>query len=460
MLHLIRKKLGRSKGDSTTDWLVWAIVIFALATALRALWVVFVHAEPFDGRDMDDTQFYYGSALSLANGDGYTSPWTWMPTAQWPPGYSFLLSGLVRVFGEDMAVAWGANVVLGALTCVALYFLGRIIGGKKVGIAAGMLLAAFPGHIFFASLIMSETLFAFLVVVTLVLVVLAGRVSNAGPLRIILIGVLVGAAAMVRGQGLFLIFVAGLFWWLHTRDWARALQWATVVGLTAIVVVIPWSVRNYFAMNNFVLISTNDGGNLYMGNWEFASGGFQMYSGTWIIEQFDDLPYNEQEAKSSNAMLREGLRFMFTHPVKELQLSMSKVRYLYENDSEALAWIDAPEAGKAMENRDSWESIANLFYFGVLALSAGGVVQWWRQRRGEILLPLLMVAVFTLGQLLFFGIPRFHFPMLPAFALLAAFSLTLVDDLISGSRSRRRQSMSTPAGPPKPRQKELQKTKH
>jgi 4-amino-4-deoxy-L-arabinose transferase-like glycosyltransferase len=400
--------------------LAWTVAIFAVAVTTRSLWVAHAHANPWDGRYLDDTQFYQGSAMALADGRGYFHPFTEFATAQWPPGYSFFLAGLYRLLGQHVAIAWGANIVLGALTCVALYAVGNLISGKKVGVVAGLLLAVFPGHIAFSSLILSEILFTFLVVVTLALILLAGRKSDAGPWRIILIGVAVGVATLVRGQGLLLIFVAGLFWWLYTHDWARALQWTTVVGLTALAVIIPWSIRNYFAMGSFVLLSTNDGGNLYMGNWEGASGGFQYDAGTWIVDQFGYLPYNEQEVAASNALMREGLRFMFTHPGKEMQLTASKLRYLYNNDEDALNWINAPEAGKPLANRPLWAGISNGFYFTVLALSAGGLASWWRQRRSAVSLPLIFIGIFTLGQLPFFAIPRFHVPMLPSFCLLAA----------------------------------------
>ena len=41
----------------------------------------------------------------------------------------------------------------------------------------------------------------------------------------------------------------------------------------------------------------------------------------------------------NNLLLREGLKFMFTHPVREVQLSGSKIRALYSDDEEALRGI-------------------------------------------------------------------------------------------------------------------------
>jgi 4-amino-4-deoxy-L-arabinose transferase-like glycosyltransferase len=352
------------------------------------------------------------------------NPWTEANTAQWPPGYTFLLAALYWLFGPNVAVAWGADIVLGALTCVAVYILGCLMLSQRAGAIAGILLAIFPGHVFFSSLLLSEILFTFLVVVAMVLILRVGQQgADSSMLSVILAGLAVGAAALVRGQGLLLIIVAALFWWLYTADWARALQWATIVMLTAVVVIIPWSIRNYIAMNSFVFISTNDGVNLYIGNNELAAGGFMFDVEWWIVEQYADLPPPEKEVAVSNAALREGLRFMFTHPGKELQLAGSKLRALYEEDGYGLRLSSAPEVGKPVRCIDLIGNVANGFYFTVLTVSAGGLLYWARRRRSAVALPLLVVGVFTAGQLIFFSVSRFHFPMLPSFCLLAAVGL-------------------------------------
>jgi hypothetical protein len=130
----------------------------------------------------------------------------------------------------------------------------------------------------------------------------------------------------------------------------------------------------------------------------------------------------------NNRLLRDGLKFMFTHPHRELELTGSKIRGLYEDDEEALRGIPKPLSGETIPHADRIADVANVYYFAVLALSGIGVLLWLRRDRKALVLPLLAVAVFTLGQLPFFNDPRFHYPMLPAFALLAAAGLIALID--------------------------------
>lgn len=402
----------------------WVVVILAVALTARSLWVAHAPSDPTDGRMMNDTLFYHYSAVELSEGNGYVNPWRHTPTAQWPPGYSLLLAGLYRVFGPHVAIAWGVNIVLGALTCVVVYLIGCLALGDATGRLAGLLLAVFPGHVFFSSLVLSEVTFTFLLAVAMLLILLVARGGrDSGVPLVIILGAVVGAAALTRGQGLFLIVIALLFWWLSTADWRRALRRTAVVALAAMAVILPWSIRNYVDMGSFVLISTNVGDNLYVGNFEGATGRVVIGAVDWAYERYAYLSPEEREVAASNLLLREGLKFMFTHPGREIELAGSKIRALYEDDEEALRGIPDRRAGETIPHEGLIADVANGFYFGALAASAGGPACWLRRRRSGVALPLLVVAVLTLGQLPFFADPRFHFPMLPSLALLAAVGL-------------------------------------
>ena len=425
--------------------LAWAALILVVALAARSLWVAYAPSDPMDGRVFSDPVFYYYSAAHMAEGGGYIQPLTSADTAYWPPGYSLLLTGLFKLLGARVSIAWGVNIVLGALTCVALYYLGRLVAGQRTGVVAGLLLALFPGHVFFSSLVLSEVTFAFLVVVALLLAALASRRTGKRAVwLLLLLGATIGAAALVRGQGLFLIPLGALFWFIQT-GWQRALRWTALATVAAFAVIAPWTVRNYFVMHDFVLISTNIGGNLYVGNFEGATGHMVPGAGEWAKEPYAHLSPEKQEVAMSNRLLREGLKFMFTHPGREVELTASKVRGLYEDDEEALRGIPNRQAGETIPRAGLIARVADAYYFAVLALAGVGLLVWLRRPRGALVLPLLAVAVFTLGQLPFFTDPRFHYPTLPAFALLAAAGLVAAAGATRRALARRTVSQNVDA---------------
>lgn len=415
----------------------WITLILVVALAARVFWVLYAPADPTDGRGLDDTLFYHGAAMKLADGEGYVIPMTDEDTAQWPPGYSFLLAGFYLFLGPNVAIGWGINIVLGALACVGLYAVGCLAVNQRVGALAGLLLAVLPGHVFFTSLLLSEVLFTLLVVAAMALILLVGRPPHRGKLPLVaLLGAVIGLAALVRGQGLLLIPVAFVFWWLRGKDFTPALGRAFLAALVAVVAIAPWTVRNYVVMDDFVFLSTNDGLNLYIGNHEGATGGFMLTAADWIGDEFAHLPSPEREVRASDKAMEEGLEFMLANPLEELKLAGSKLRFLYDDDEEALEWIHAPDAGKPLESRDLLSNIGNGFYFTLLAASAGGLLVWLWRPRGALSLPLILIVVFTMGQLLFFAVSRFHFPMLPSFCLLAAAGIVAALESIAG-RSRR-----------------------
>ncbi|MGD0766291.1 MAG: hypothetical protein ABR978_08305, partial [Dehalococcoidia bacterium] len=137
------RKLATRAGDRRVlVHLAWIATIFAIAVAVRSFWVTYGRADPTDSRIFsDDAFFYHYFAIYLSRGLGYINPFTGANTAMWPPGYPFLLTALYRLLGPHVAIAWGANIVLGAFSCAALYMLGCLIAGRRVGAIAGLLLA-------------------------------------------------------------------------------------------------------------------------------------------------------------------------------------------------------------------------------------------------------------------------------------------------------------------------------
>jgi 4-amino-4-deoxy-L-arabinose transferase-like glycosyltransferase len=296
------------------------------------------------------------------------------------------------------------------VAAAGVYAIGWAAGGRTAALAAGLVFALLPGQIVFASLTMSEVLST----ATLVFVVLAAlRWSPArhGAVTALALGAGVGLAAYVRGQALVLLPALGLFWWLAGAGWKQALAWGTLATFGALAALAPWTARNARELGSPIVVSSNLGGNLWMGHHEGATGGMDPH----LYERsFDHLPPERREAARSEAMLRDGVRFLLTHPREELALSLNKIRLVWESDSVGLDWnegygltpIFSSERGAAIR------SLTNAMYYVTLAIGAAGLAVGTARRNPAATLLALVAAAWTAAHVLFFGDPRFHIPVM------------------------------------------------
>lgn len=398
-----------------------------VAVAVRVAWMIFIHPDPTDGR-FDDTGWYRAAAHYFANGDGYVNPFTGTPTAAWPPGYPVALGLLFKLIGEGTTQTYAANVVLGAATVAVVYAIGVALFDRRTAIVGALALAVWPGQVFFTSLTLSEPLFTLLFALAFLLIVL---VPNAGAWRgtlLLALGVVTALAALTRGQALLLLPLALAAWGLAGYRWRPAVAWVMLAAVAAAVVIAPWVVRNDHQLGSPVLIATNLGPNLWIGNHEGASGRMRIAEADPPLPDRANLTQPAYEVKADRLALRKGLSYMVSHPGNEVLLAGSKVRAMYESDATALDWNAAYRSGfySSQSVEDALRGLANGFWFGALALAGMGLIAI-RSRLGDIAgaLPLTVLA-WTATHLLFFGDARFHYPIVFAFALLGARSLVVL----------------------------------
>jgi 4-amino-4-deoxy-L-arabinose transferase-like glycosyltransferase len=398
------------------------LLIFAASLLVRGWWAGFATPDPNDGR-FDDSVFYQNVAVSLVDGNGYTNPYTHFPTAQWPPGYSFFLAGIYYLFGPTLVGARLANVVLGAATAALTYLLALRLFDKRTAVAAGLVMALFPSQIFFVSLVFSEVVFTFGFVLALLCIVMV--LQAPGSQRrwwLLAAGLLSGAGTLVRGQGFFLPIIAFVVWGALGREWMRSLKWTAATVAIMALVLLPWSVRNYVVLDSPVLVSSSFGGNFYMGHNKEGPEGVQH-----LLDEYGPLTkYPRAEVVVGNAGLREGLKFLVTHPLDEVRMTGEKIRDLYRDDYTALDLIEGYGSRQIMGAafRNVLGHAANSFYFVVLAASGLALVGPWRERKAGLVFALVAIGVWTVGSMAFFTNPRFHFPIMPVFALLAGEALS------------------------------------
>jgi 4-amino-4-deoxy-L-arabinose transferase-like glycosyltransferase len=151
------------------------------------------------------------------------------------------------------------QIVVGTLLVLLTAQLAHAFYGRKAGLAAGVIAAVYPTWIAYSHYLWSETLFTALVTGGFVAAVYGKR--RGGPESWILAataGALFGAAALTRELGL-VISAACALWWVVSaagKSRQRAIPHALVVVALSVVVILPWTIRNYQIFDRFVPVST------------------------------------------------------------------------------------------------------------------------------------------------------------------------------------------------------------
>ena len=392
--------------------------MLALAAIVRIGWILRFHPTPTDGR-FDDTAWYRGAAHYVAAGAGYVNPFSDTPTAAWPPGYPATLGVVFKVFGESNWTTYGLNVALAVLTVAIVYGIGLAAFDRPTAIVAAMGMALWPGQVYFASLTLSEPLFTLLFTAGVLLIVLVPKASRGRGPQLVSLGIVTGLAALTRGQALLLLPLALLVWRVEARRWRPAIAWVMLAALATGVVIAPWVARNQRELGSPVIIATNFGPNVWIGNHADATGRMQIPESEPPLPQRGDMTQPQFEAAADRLALRKGLGYALTHPVDEVRLAGAKIRAMYESDATALDWNSGYRPGfYDSSTEERWlRGAANGFWFVALALAGLGLVAS-RERAAGVLA--VLVLLWTAGHVPFFGDARFHYPIVFAVALLAA----------------------------------------
>jgi 4-amino-4-deoxy-L-arabinose transferase-like glycosyltransferase len=196
-----------------------------------------------------DSVAYFQVGWELANGLGFDLP------LRRTPLYPLFIAGVVWLLGEDLRGLALAQHLLGIVTVVATYFLGRAMFGRTAGALAALSVALSAPLLIYEHYILAEPLFIPLLVLGLLLVVLAMQRASGQHAALWLYlggGVVLALAALSRPIGQALLPIGPLailvrYWGgrgtLHSTVRASVLPICAVL-LGFALILVPWSVRN------------------------------------------------------------------------------------------------------------------------------------------------------------------------------------------------------------------------
>ena len=247
------------------------LLLSALGLAVRALWVAL---EPATSPVADETMWLTWGTQVLPSPEVGFSPLR-LRFVFHPPLYLYFLGLPFALTGSLVAVQY-LQCLVGAMLVPALGLLGRRGFGERAGLAAAGLGAIYPELVWFGSHFWAETLFT--VLLWWAIERLAASDARASAAAALGAGMLFGLAILTRETVLYFLPLAAL--WLA---WGRpgGLRRAALLVAASLLVVVPWTVRNYLVFDALVPVSTAGALNLWQGNTRMSRQ--EVYEEHWAV---------------------------------------------------------------------------------------------------------------------------------------------------------------------------------
>ncbi len=399
-------------------------VVVVVALGLRIAWVLWVSREP-QGIFLDPSR-YLGYARQIADGHGMTETLTGDPTAYYPPGYPWFLgivTWLSQPFTDEPWLAAGlVQAVLGATTVALVATVAKRLAGPVAALVGAVVYALYPNLVFHTGALLGETLYNFVFLAFLALLLSRPWDATFNPWRTFNCGVLLGLAVMVRPISLAVIPVVVVCWLAARKDYRVTLRWSLALLLGVVVCIVPWTVRNEVRLHAFVPISTNTGDNLCIGHADGATGAFTPLDACATKYRF--LDGLSAELGSDKAKQRIAFRGMVDNIDREPWLMWRRTYYMWvrDGDHDGLFAVQSYRQDRWMglQTEARLIALADWVYWPVVAAGLAGLVQLARRREPQAIVLVGSTVMTALIPLLFFGDQRFKVPVIPLLIIAAA----------------------------------------
>jgi hypothetical protein len=437
----MQTQLNSSSTSKRVLYCLAGILVVSVLLRLAAAFVMGNDIESLPG--IVDQISYHTLALQLISGHGFTMPTDWwpltragQPTAHWSYLYTLYLAAVYSVAGASPIVARVIQVVIVGLAWPWLAWrLARRLAGNGVGLVAAAWTAVYGYFAYYTAALMTESFYitAILWVFDLVLAPNPQHPYR----RWALIGLASGVAVLLRQS--FLLFLPFMLLWawadetIRTRlasglaagtaqkFTARAREFVAqalkvirlplLATLIVIVMILPWTIRNYQAFGRFVLLNTNAG-------YAFFFANHPIYGTEFISILPDNISYQSlvptelrslDEAALDNALMKVGMGYVVQDPVRYLLLSLSRAKSFF------MFWpsSDSGLLSNLVRVLSFGISLPFMLYGLIAALS----------RWGRWSLLYLFVVIYTAIHLLSWALIRYRLPVDAVGVLFAAYGV-------------------------------------
>jgi 4-amino-4-deoxy-L-arabinose transferase-like glycosyltransferase len=309
----------------------WVLLVAVLAVAVRAVYFFAVVPWTPDAQDRD---LYLQIARNVVADRGFSVglDTDTIPTSMRPPFPVYYYAVILWIIGDHTLAIAFSNWGLDAAVCVLLYLLGlELFHDKHIALISSILFALYPPEIYYSWQALSEPSFCFFLSVFMLVFLRAVRLPSV--IRFTSTGILLEATVLTRPimQYYLPIAIATLIGLLYKRgrDIVKYGVWLT---FSSLIVIIPWTLRNYFVFGQFISVSSMSGSNLYLDHYTLDTSDFlrprkyleesqvslhKLLSGRFGPDYKDRLTQPERDAVARE----EAVKMIVQYPGRYLVLS-------------------------------------------------------------------------------------------------------------------------------------------
>lgn len=442
--------------ESVRKELCFILGIFIFAFAVRFVYLLQMRGSPFFDMPIMDAEYHDQWAQMISKGEDITEGVFFRA-----PLYPYFLALIYKLFGYSYFMARLIQFLIGSLSCVLVYLVGRKVFNRRIATMAGVMASLYGVLIYFDGELLLPVLEVFLDL--LFVLVYLRAMEKPSYKRWLFCGLLLGLSALVR-PNILLVGAAFFFWifWEFRNQTefkfpevvsSPSLFYALCLAFGAILIIFPVTLRNYVKGHDFVLIASQGGMNFYIGNNAQSDGVSAILPGarsTWWGSYEDAIRIAEKTigkslkpSEVSRFWYKEGLKFAITQPVNFLKLMLKKF-ILFWNGNELSNNRDFYffARGVPLLKPLIWRFII-YFPFGLIAPLAlvGIILSHWKTtnysvkgRRNAMVLG-IFIFVYMLSIILFFVTARYRVPILPVLIIFGAYATDRLASMIKERRT-------------------------
>jgi 4-amino-4-deoxy-L-arabinose transferase-like glycosyltransferase len=395
--------------------------------------------------DQSDGYFYHHIALDFLRTLSFDSIGIFRT-----PLYPLFLAFIYFLFGVKPWVVIIFQFLLNVCSIGLVYVLGKKIFNKQTGIIASALYLIEPYSVFYSSSLLSDGLFTFVFLLSMLLLVYA--FENNKIIYLCFSALLLGIATLIRPiSQYFPVFIILFILFFKNFKLSMRIKSIIVYTLIFLAVLAPWLYRNY-SKTNVITLSSLTGGNLLFFNAAITEAHKKGIPWDEVRAQFSDASLKRGADFSENASIVVQMKnsLIFKQMAKEYLLSNFKY-YLKEHMTGCARfflhsanrdfpktmkefWRDNFSPPRTTDNffRQAYIAFVISIYFYLFVtymLFVFGAILMFKEKRIFYLLFVLGIMFYFVNMCGPLGHARYKLSIVPFYTIISAYALSKINKI-------------------------------